>query len=162
MVTYYDEEVARVKLAFFTKGRAFTVSFAGLCGEPRDRHFIVMRPQPKAALCVEATSYHGRATTAAAGVNADEHAAMVFNRKPVQLRVSEKPLKKKEISVRLEGAEPAESSLLRIDFGRIWVIGHEHRVRVVGTVEPEYMARFESHFMAQAEVYDFSAKKAAA
>ncbi|KAL9110754.1 MAG: hypothetical protein Q9227_004746 [Pyrenula ochraceoflavens] len=133
---------------YFKKGRVFIVSWVGPTSDGRhekNRRFIVIRPKATHCVCLPITTYKGQATSKA-GLNPDDHAALVKKGEEVQLHVQESKLKRSPVFIILEDNTLPIDPMSRINFGKVYTIEHNLSVRTVGRIHPSSLEALEMYF----------------
>jgi hypothetical protein len=111
------------------------------------RRFIVARNKGPHCLCLCIHTYGGQATTKA-GIKPEDHAPLVYDGGEVQLHPNEASLIKEKLVAVLEDSTISLSPYSRIDFGKIYTVNSNSRVRTIGRIGSSYLGRLEEYFRA--------------
>lgn len=137
---------------YFKKGRVFMVHWAEPSKEAKENkaytnveRFVVIRPRSTHCICLPIKTYAGRATSKA-GVNADDHAALVGCGDEAQLHSQERKLKRRAIAMKVEDASQTIDPMARINFGKLYTVEYNLPVRTVGRIQPDCLALLEQYF----------------
>jgi hypothetical protein len=106
---------------------------------------VVIRPKASHSLCLPINTYQGKATSNT-GVSAHDHAAIIPIGTEVQLHPDEQALTKAPIYMKVEDSTMSIDPMSRINFGRVYALESNHKVRNIGRVATESMRLLEEHF----------------
>lgn len=120
---------------------------------PKVRRYVVIRSRSNHCLCLAIHTYGGAATSKY-GVYPDEHAPLVCNQAEVETHPNERPLRKEALSVVLEPPTKWLSPYSRIDFGKVYPINYNFKVRRIGRIDSPYLNVLEAYFRAGIGVYE--------
>jgi hypothetical protein len=90
-------------------------------------------------------TYSGRATSKP-GVNPDDHTALVRPGEAVVYAPGEAELKNTPLEIVIENESVDFNPLSRLDFGKIYTIHFNWKVRTMGRIEPNSLKLLEEYF----------------
>lgn len=96
-------------------------------------------------MCLPITTYKGQGTSKA-GVNADDHAALVEKDHEVRFHAQEFRLKRAPIFAKVEDMSMSIHPMSRINFSKVYTIEYNLPVRTVGRVLPSSIEALENYF----------------
>jgi hypothetical protein len=143
-------EEVRNPQAFFKKSRVFMTLWSepeGFSGQPFSEvaRFAVVKAGVTFSVCLRISTYSGQATTKP-GVAAHQHAAVISEGGTAVPHWKGEQLSKDPIEVKLENMEVMIDGMSRINFAKPYTVEHNIRVKNIGRVVGESVARLESHF----------------
>jgi hypothetical protein len=111
------------------------------------RRLVVIRPRATFCLCLSINTYQGQATTKT-GIAVHDHAAVVVEDGEVVLHEREAELQKSPLFIRVENQlAPPISTMSRIDFGKVYTLEYNIKVRNIGRLLPESIRRMDEYFV---------------
>jgi hypothetical protein len=108
--------------------------------------FVVVKPRKEYSYCLRISTYSNRGTTKP-GVNPNEHAPVVRQGYGPYVLPGEQGLKE-PIEIKLENEQIDISPVSRINFGKVYPIEHNVKVKNIGRVVGTSVKRLE-HYSAQ-------------
>jgi hypothetical protein len=107
--------------------------------------FAVWKPKATHCVCVRISTYSGQATTKH-GIAASEHAAVLPVGSTFQPHPDgESQLLKEALFVKVESPEVTIDSASRINFGKLYTIEYNIRIRTIGRVVGESIAKLDEY-----------------
>jgi hypothetical protein len=156
-------EVIREPSRFFKKGRVIKVLWtepAGNVSESEDsfvipsrfgekafakiRRFVVVREMQDCCWCLMLNTHHSKGASKA-GVNPDNYAAVFPLGGTFQLGPDEN-LTKEPFPIKVEVSGESISPKSRLNFGRIYTLEHNIRVKKVGRIPDQYLQQLDDYF----------------
>jgi hypothetical protein len=119
----------------------------GSTGQPFSKvaRFVVIKTGATFSVCLRINTYSGQATTKP-GVIAQHHAAVIPQYGTVMPHWKGEYLSKHPIEVKLENPEVTIDGMSRINFAKPYTVEHNIKVKNIGRVVGESVARLESYF----------------
>jgi hypothetical protein len=140
--------------SFIKKGRCFMVFWPEPAGGAESertiywkiRRFVVIRNKPTYCLCLSISTYQGRGTSKA-GVIHDNHAPVIPVDGEVQLHPDEKSFSKEPLRIKIEEPSISIDPMSRINFGKVFTVEYNLKVRNMGRIISESCKKMEEYFV---------------
>ncbi|GFG14133.1 hypothetical protein IFM61392_08293 [Aspergillus lentulus] len=122
----------------FTRGRFGEKIFSGI------RHMVVVKAMSESAWCLPITTYGGQGV-AKPGVDPAKHAIVYMRGSTPTCRANEPEMIKEPLEV--EPASPNEKldKIHRLNFGKVYTVEHNVKVRPIGMISCGSMAKFRGY-----------------
>ncbi|CAN9175411.1 unnamed protein product [Alternaria alternata] len=153
-----DYTVINNPRAFFKKGKVFMVPWPELSGDlvkgqtgppvmVKIRRLVVVRPKATFCLCLPIHTYSGQATSKA-GIAAQDHAPVVPEGGEAIYHKNEAKLTKSPMYIKVENPSTGSvSPMSRLNFGKVYTVEYNVKVRPIGRLIPDSLWRMEEYFM---------------
>ena len=145
--------VIRNASSFIKKGRCFMVFWPEPAGGESERtiywkirRFVVIRNKPTYCLCLSISTYQGRGTSKT-GVIHDCHAPVIPVDGEVHLHPDEKSFTKEPLRIKIEDPSISIDPMSRINFGKVFTVEYNLKVRNIGRIISESCKKMEEYFV---------------
>lgn len=144
---------------FFKKGRTFMVYWPELAGSPESertvywkfRRFVVIRPRSTYCLCLPMNTYQRKGTTKA-GLAIDDCAPVLPVDGDLKLHLEEQDLRKEPLYIKVEDPSMSIDPTSRLNFGKVFTVEYNVKVRKIGRVIPDSIRKMEEYFVQAVKV----------
>lgn len=115
------------------------------------RRFVVIRARATYCLCLSINTYQGQGATKSS-VTTQDHAPIVPVDGEVHLHPDEQNLTKSPIRIKTEDASISIDPMARINFGKVYTVEYNLKVRKIGRIISESIRQMEDYFVEAAKL----------